>query len=47
MLGTIPPLPQYVFMAWHLGKHRDFTFTVIKQVISKYIRFINPECCKS
>jgi hypothetical protein len=28
MLGAIPPLPQYVFMAWGLIKHRDsFTFT--------------------
>jgi hypothetical protein len=28
MRGTIPPLPQYVFMAWCLVKHRDnFTFT--------------------
>jgi hypothetical protein len=28
MLGAIPPLPQYVFMAWCLVKHRDnFTFT--------------------
>jgi hypothetical protein len=27
MLGAIPPLPQYVFMAWCLVKHRDnFTF---------------------
>jgi hypothetical protein len=26
--GAIPPLPQYVFMAWCLVKHRDnFTFT--------------------
>jgi hypothetical protein len=26
--GTTPPLPQYVFMAWRLVKHRDnFTFT--------------------
>jgi len=26
--GAIPPLPQYVFMAWYLVKHRDnFTFT--------------------
>jgi hypothetical protein len=23
MRGTIPPLPQYVFMAWCLVKHRD------------------------
>jgi hypothetical protein len=27
MCGAIPPLPQYVFMAWCLVKHRDnFTF---------------------
>jgi hypothetical protein len=27
MRGSIPPLPQYVFMAWCLVKHRDnFTF---------------------
>jgi hypothetical protein len=25
MRGTIPPLPHYVFMAWYLVKHRDFT----------------------
>jgi hypothetical protein len=25
MCGAIPPLPQYVFMAWCLVKHRDFT----------------------
>jgi hypothetical protein len=28
MRGDIPPLPQYVFMAWCLVKHRDFTFTL-------------------
>jgi hypothetical protein len=28
MRGTLPPLPQYVFMAWCVVKHRDnFTFT--------------------
>jgi len=28
MRGAIPPLPQYVFMAWCLVKHMDsFTFT--------------------
>jgi hypothetical protein len=28
MRGDIPALPQYVFMAWCLVKHRDnFTFT--------------------
>jgi hypothetical protein len=33
MHGAIPPLPQYVFKAWCLVKHRDnftctFTFTL-------------------
>jgi hypothetical protein len=29
MHGAIPPLSQYVFMAWCLVKHRDdFTFTL-------------------
>jgi len=29
MLGAIPPLPQYFFMAWCLVKHRNyFTFTL-------------------
>jgi hypothetical protein len=29
MSGAIPPLPQYVFIAWCLVKHRDnFTFTL-------------------
>jgi hypothetical protein len=23
MRGAVPPLPQYVFMAWCLAKHRD------------------------
>jgi hypothetical protein len=28
--GAIPPLPQYVFIAWCLVKHRDnFTFTFL------------------
>jgi len=28
MRGSIPPIPQYLFMAWCLVKHRDnFTFT--------------------
>jgi len=26
MRGAIPPLPQYVFMAWCLVKQRDFTY---------------------
>jgi hypothetical protein len=29
MRGAIPPLPQQVFMAWYLVKHRDnFTLPV-------------------
>jgi hypothetical protein len=37
MRGSITPLPQYVFMAWCLVKHRDnFTF-------SKFIIF--KQCC--
>jgi len=29
MCGAIPPLPQYIFMAWFLVKHRDnFTFAL-------------------
>jgi hypothetical protein len=35
MHGAIPPLPQYVFMAWHLVKHRDiFTFTFYEDEIT-------------
>jgi hypothetical protein len=34
MRGAIPPLPQYVFMAWCLVKHRDnFTFTFTLNVV--------------
>jgi hypothetical protein len=29
MRGVIPPLPQYVFMAWCLVKHRDFTLSLL------------------
>jgi hypothetical protein len=29
--GAIPPLPQYVSMAWCLVKHRDFTFLMMKK----------------
>jgi hypothetical protein len=30
MRGTIPPLPQHVFVAWCIVKHRDnFTFTFV------------------
>jgi hypothetical protein len=31
MRGAIPPLPQYVFMAWCLVKHRNnFAFYTVK-----------------
>jgi len=29
MYGAIPPLPLYVFMAWCLVKHRDFTLLTV------------------
>jgi hypothetical protein len=33
MCGAISPLPQYVFMAWCLVKHRDnFTFTPYRRI---------------
>jgi hypothetical protein len=32
MRGSIPPLPQYVFMAWFLVKHRD-NFTVLFHIL--------------
>jgi hypothetical protein len=35
MRGAIPPLPQYVLMAWCLVKHRDnFTFNIAYTVTS-------------
>jgi hypothetical protein len=35
MSGAIPPLPQYVFMAWCLVKHGDnFTFTFLPPLLS-------------
>jgi hypothetical protein len=34
MRGAIPPLPQYVFMAWCLVKHRgNFTIIIIIIII--------------
>jgi hypothetical protein len=27
MRGATPPFPQYVFMAWHLVKHKDNFYT--------------------
>jgi hypothetical protein len=47
MRGAIPPLPQYIFMAWCLVKHRDnFTFTLLdggKGSASRLIRFTLKE----
>jgi hypothetical protein len=36
MRGAIPPLPQCVFMAWCLVKHRDnftFTFRDLREIV--------------
>jgi hypothetical protein len=34
MRGAIPPLPEYVFMAWCLLKHRDnFIFTIFFKIL--------------
>jgi hypothetical protein len=35
MRGAIPPLPQYVFMAWCLVKHRD-NFTLLSCIATEY-----------
>jgi len=38
MRGAILPLPQYVFMAWCLVKHRNnFTFYLLLFVVTKRI----------
>jgi hypothetical protein len=34
MLVAIPPLPQYVFMAWCLVIHRDFIFYINPSITS-------------
>jgi hypothetical protein len=35
MRRVIPPLPQYIFMAWYLVKHRDnFTFYLLPRLLS-------------
>jgi len=43
MRGAIPPLPQYVFMAWCLVKHRDnFTFPFYAiRTVNIFSRFSN------
>jgi hypothetical protein len=41
MRGAIPPLPQYVFIARYLVKHRDFTFTFM--MIPPFTVMVNGE----
>jgi len=36
MCGTVPPIPQYIFMVCYLVKHRDF-------VSVSYTDFGNPD----
>jgi hypothetical protein len=39
MRGAIPPLTQYVFVAWCLVKHRDnFTFTFHQYKLERYVQ---------
>jgi len=33
MRGAIPPLPQYVFLAWRLIKHRDNVTLPLRWVV--------------
>jgi hypothetical protein len=48
MRGAIPPLPQYVFMAWCLVKHRDnFTFTFSPFPQYKRYSLILQSCCST
>jgi hypothetical protein len=55
MRGAIPPLPQYVFMAWCLVKHRDnFTFTFasleftyVSCTVEKNFSFFSLTCFKN
>jgi hypothetical protein len=48
MRGTIPPLPQYVFMAWCLVKRRDnFTFTFIMHLLYKKFTFSSESSTRS
>jgi hypothetical protein len=45
MLGAIPLIPHYAFMAWCLVKHRDkFTFTFLKlnsQFLTRYNKVLS------
>jgi hypothetical protein len=49
MRGAIPLLPQYVFMAWCLVKHRDnftlpFTFTLLHGICYSFHNTIRSIC---
>jgi hypothetical protein len=54
MTGAVPPLSQYVFMAWYLVKYRDdFTFTC-QFIVTLTFQYVRPkqtvtdfEMCKS
>jgi hypothetical protein len=41
MGGAIPPLPQYVFIAWCLVKYRDnFTLYMLKRKLAQAVAFL-------
>jgi glycosyltransferase involved in cell wall biosynthesis len=46
MRGTMRPLLQYVFMAWCLVKHRDFTFTLMFIKVIDIIKIIYLQITK-
>jgi hypothetical protein len=41
MRGAVPPLPQYVLMAWYLIKHRDI-FTIFLYASPVYPMTFEP-----
>jgi hypothetical protein len=42
MPGAIPPLPQYIFMAWCLVKQRDnFIFSFLLTLLNRGLSIIN------
>jgi hypothetical protein len=46
MRGAIPSLPQYVFMAWCIAKHRDnFTFVPLPFIRGPFERFVDWRQC--
>jgi hypothetical protein len=46
MRGAIPPLPQYVLMAWCLVKHRDFILTWVKNICARRGWWLGGTYCK-